>query len=366
MAGRDTGFGPLHIVSCEACGHLYNAAFDPRAVEDLYRAFVLTNVPVGGSMAEAIESTAEFILARARPNPAVLEIGGGGGALALRLSSQAHEMHLVEPSRALTADRFTGTNVTFHQAMFPLRALESRVFDVIVCRQVLEHVPEPEPFLRALRSQLNDEGFAYIEMPSAEYICDNASVVDFHYPHVHYYRRPHLETLFARAKFDVVDVVAIKNGHDVGFVLAPTRAKPIAPAPRAGGAQLSARLAERRHAGRKRLKAMNGTVALYGANAYSQALLGLYPDLPVAAMFDDTPTYEGQFAYGPQTDIRISVPSADALRSVDTVVITAYLHDQAISQKLRAQGYAGPIFTVRSEPELGAAEINAGLFTCQA
>jgi 2-polyprenyl-3-methyl-5-hydroxy-6-metoxy-1,4-benzoquinol methylase len=358
------GFGTLSVVECESCGHLYNAAFDSRRVDDLYAALVLTNEPVSPGMLEAVAGIADLILRHAKPRPTVLEVGGGGGGLSLLLARHARHVDLVEPSRAVSADRFAGTAVTLHNVMFPTPALAGRTFDVVACRQVIEHVPDPAPFLAALRVHLAEGGLAYLELPSAEYIRGHRSVVDFHYPHVHYYRRGEIEVLLARAGFAIIDAAALKNGHDVAFLLRAA-APSDAPAPaRALDDDLASALAARRARGRDRLAAMSGPIALYGANAYSQALLGLYPDVgKFAAMLDDTPSYAGQRAYGPAIDLEIEPPRAARLARLGAVVITAYLHDRPIATKLRVLGFSGPLFTVRSDADAGAGDVPESLFS---
>jgi SAM-dependent methyltransferase len=361
-ADRTRGFGRLAIVECDGCGHLYNTAFDPAGLDDLYAALVLTNQPVSAGMIAAVEETAALILRHAPSQPSVLEVGGGGGALSLALAQRGAEVHLVEPSRAVTAERFAGTGVTFHNAMFPVASLAGRRFDVVVCRQVVEHVPEPAPFLDALRAGLSDGGIAYIELPSAAYVRDNGSVVDFHYPHVRYYRRGEIETLFVRAGFAVEQVLDVKSGHDAGFLLRAS--EPAAPDVRQpAGRDLAVALETRRAQGRRRLAAINGPIALYGANAYSQALLGLYPDVGAfAAMLDDTPSYAGQCAYGPAIELPIEAPSRDRLDGCAAVVITAYLHDRDIAAKLGAFEFRGPVYSVRTDREAGTGGRPPSLF----
>ena len=311
------GFGSLAIVCCDDCGHIYNSAFNTNQVDDLYAATVLTNTPVSDSMIKGLENTADFILSRAPADPVVVDVGGGTGVLARAMVRRSREVHLVEPSRALTVEQFADTGVTLHQSMFPAPSLGDKMFDVIVSRQVIEHIPDPLSFLVALRSRLNDNGMAYIETPSVEYIQDNLSIVDFHYPHVHYYRRGIMEALFARSGFEVVEMSEIKNGHDVGFLLRAAKARPTQkPAGAPPPPSLAEALDRRRTTGKARLGALTGKLALYGANAYSQALLGLYPDgADYALMFDDTPMYEGQHAYGPGIDLGIAAPTARCWRN---------------------------------------------------
>ncbi len=116
-------FCRLEIVQCGGCGHIYNAGFDLDGADDLYGAFVLTNTPVSKSMVASVKDTADISLRQAMENPVVLEIGGGAGALSLALSERAQEVHLVEPSKALSADRFACTRVTYHRSRYPNAAL---------------------------------------------------------------------------------------------------------------------------------------------------------------------------------------------------------------------------------------------------
>jgi 2-polyprenyl-3-methyl-5-hydroxy-6-metoxy-1,4-benzoquinol methylase len=360
--GTGNWFGRIEIVSCRHCGHLCNRAFDDGDANDLYGANVLTNTPVSPSMVKAVEGTAELIMRHARPSPRVLEVGGGAGALTVALSRDAAEVHLVEPSRALAADRFKGSNITFHQTMFPVAALADQEFDVIVCRQVLEHVPDPRPFLAALRKHLDGSGLAYIEIPDASYIRANRSVIDFHYPHVHYFRPALAEVLLRRAGFDVFETHPIKGGHDVAFLVRPMHPADVGPPAADGQSDWAAALAERIARGRQTLDSTAGPIALYGANAYSQAFLALYPDVAVSAMFDDTPFYRGQCAYGPGAELAIDAPDAERLQAASAVVITAYLHDRVIAEKIRSLGYRGPVYTVRADPTAGTDGIPPSLF----
>ena len=361
--GLKPGFGELRIVSCATCGHIFNAAFDADRIDDLYAAMVLTNTPVSESMIQNLESTADYILAHAPSNPVVADVGGGTGVLSRTLARRAREVHLIEPSRALDPAHFAGTGVTLHQSTFPAPTLGDRVFDVIVSRQVVEHIPDPAPFLAAVRSRLADRGVAYLEIPSAEYIERTRSIVDFHYPHVHYYRRGHFEALLARAGFRVIEAIDIKEGHDQGFLLSAQEPDRTVAAPVAHPDGLREELACRVNLGRERLRAFRGPIALYGANAYSQALMGLYPaEARYAVMFDDTPLYEGQHAYGPGVEMTIERPRADRLGNVDAVVITSYLHDIVIARKVRDLGFQGPVFTVRADSLAGAGGRPPGLF----
>ena len=113
--------------------------------------------------------------------------------------------------------------------------------------------------------------------------------------------------------------------------------------------EFAAALAERRSRAAQRLAAIDGPIALYGANAYAQALLGLTPEsTPFAAMFDDTASYAGRCVYGPAGEIAIEPPRGERLAGSAAIVIAAYLHDAEIARKITATGFRGRVYTLRA------------------
>lgn len=191
--------------------------------------------------------------------------------------------------------------------------------------------------------------------------------MDFHYPHVHYYCKLHIEFLFKKAGFEVVNAVSLKGGHDVGYMLRPVPTS-LADAidikfEQNTMVRFAAELQVRRARGSVKMHALRGRTALYGANAYSQALVGLYPSLnSVMRIFDDTESYAGHVGFGRVIEMPIMLPHLNTINDMETIIITAYLHDLEISKRLRANGYAGQLYTVRTDPSAGQNGRPASIF----
>ena len=354
LAQRNGDFGDVAIVACTDCGHIFNAAFDASTSKDLYEIHATTNAPVSDAMLRGVQEIAAFIFGTRTDQPKILEIGCGVGTLARLMAEHAECVDLIEPNLSVSNATFDDARVKFLPGFFPAASHGQR-YDLIVCRQVLEHIDQPVQFLEAIRSHLTPAGEAYIEIPRADYIVDNASIVDLHYMHVQYFTAKTFERLLARVGFRILRSWSLKGGHDMGYMLTPAPPNTeLTEQSSAGLNGLRGRLEAHRAAGSQRLQALGSEFAIYGACAYSQSLLGLYPKMPApAAAFDDTVGYHDQELYHRAWRKPVVPPSTEALKEIHSVIITSYLHDRPIAERLRALGYRGAILTLRSDEEAG-------------
>ena len=360
---KEKDFAFLEIAECNSCGHIYNAAFDPDHIDDLYYKNLQTNRPVHRTMTKALEDVCSFIMSDQKSGLSIMEIGGGTGEVSRAMANSARRFILVEPSQALTAEDFSGTRVELIADFFPTDVIKEK-FDIIICRQVLEHTTDPLSFLTAVRAHLKPEGTAYIEVPRMDYIVENLSPIDFHYAHVQYFFQSHLKATFLRTGLEPYRSCHIKDGHDIGYMLKAVEPKIIPRTPNSNaGISFAGKLKERIDLARQRLRQINGTMALYGATVYSQAFMGLFPEFEdISIVFDDTESYAGSNAYGPFGRVKIGVPTAENLVGIDTIIIAAHLHDQVIYERLLKLGFGGIVYSVRPDQRADKEGLPPSLF----
>ena len=336
------------------CGHIFNSRFEESDADDLYKVHPSTNAPVHESMLQGLRAIAAKIMAGRGSGARVLEIGCGVGALARLLAESASSVDLIEPNLALSKAPFDNPSIRVLPGFFP-QATTGLRYDLIVCRQVLEHIARPTDFLAAIRDHLAPGGQAYIEVPSADYILDNFALADFHYLHVQYFTGANFERLLVRVGLQIVNSWSIKDGHDVGYWTVPANpASPAACPPQFNPGEFRRGLEARRRTGADRLAAMSGRIALYGASAYSQALLGMYPDLiKTAGIFDDTESYAGCLAYSRLGEAPVQLPDKRLVSEFGNIVVCTYLHDRVIAGKLPGLGYAGQVHSLRPDAAAG-------------
>ena len=67
--------------------------------------------------------------------------------------------------------------------------------DLIIMRQVLEHVKDPKMFLKHSFNMLNDNGIAYIEVPNISYTLEKKQGFDLCFEHLQYFSLENLKYL---------------------------------------------------------------------------------------------------------------------------------------------------------------------------
>ncbi len=204
-------FTKLDVVRCRGCAHLFNRAYDLADWETTYRTDTLTNKPVHISMSGYLESVSEWIGRDSISGKHLIEVGAGSGYLARMLAQYADSVTVFEPSLGLKPEMLPGKNIKLINEPFTSGSV-TKTADLIICRQVMEHVADPLSFLSEMRKSLSSDGLIYLEVPCAEYIEENAAFFEFHNAHVQYFHRPNLLSLAAQAGLKPVKERSIKAG----------------------------------------------------------------------------------------------------------------------------------------------------------
>lgn len=101
-------------------------------------------------------------------------------------------------------------------------------YDLVVCANVLEHVPYPLDLLGEVRKSMRPDTVLYIEVPFEEIIRTTADQTGLErkkkhwHEHINFYTRAALERLLARAGMVMVDYLALNvaDGHHACYQLA--------------------------------------------------------------------------------------------------------------------------------------------------
>jgi ubiquinone/menaquinone biosynthesis C-methylase UbiE len=97
----------------------------------------------------------------------ILEIGAGGGHV-LKMFKQSHltAVDVSSKFQEIARENLRGYDAQFFHGEVQNLGLPAESFDKIICTEVLEHVPEPEPVLREIGRLLKANGRAVITVPN--------------------------------------------------------------------------------------------------------------------------------------------------------------------------------------------------------
>jgi len=205
--------GDLNLSACERCGFVFNATFDPTLLiygQNYDNAQFYSQVfddYLSGLVDHLINN-------RGVQNCRVVEVGCGDGYFLKRLIEKGNNTGIgYDPSYAGPLGVMEG-RVRFEQSYYGPEQADTPA-DVVICRHVIEHVPEPLELLNSVRHALSKSPSAYVffETPTVEWMLRNKTFWDFFYEHCSIFTAQSLTTAFQRAGFRVDQVRASFGGQ---------------------------------------------------------------------------------------------------------------------------------------------------------
>ena len=323
--------GELDMRVCEDCGFVFNRAFD---LAKLSYGQDYDNTQSHSAYFDTYldELVAQMVEVHGVRNANVVEVGCGKGHFLRKLVAApgaGNRGFGFDPSY-VGPDTDLDGRLVFRRCFYDASCNDVPA-DVVVCRHVIEHVPDPNQLLRAVRSALANAPHArlFFETPCVEWILRNRVVWDLFYEHCSLFSSASLRLAFERTGFTVERVTHVFGGQYLWLEARPSAA-PI-PVDPSAGARATALLAHDfgidehrlRHAWMTRLAGLKlqGKLALWGAGAKGVTFANLVdPDrVTLDCVVDVNPNKQGCFI--PGTGHPIVAPGALRARAVRNVIL---------------------------------------------
>lgn len=215
-------------VECRACGHLFlDIRFDDTELGALY----------SGYREQAYTALRELY----EPGYTARNAGLNAGVAHLPLVEQFLAPHLALPPRVLDWGGDTGKNTPFKDANALLHIYDisnktelvdgavavgreqalGLEYDLVVCSNVLEHVPYPDGLVRDMMGAMGPDTLLYIEVPQEELVRANEGAPGLlrqkrhWHEHINFYNEQSLRTLVAKCGLRVVDfsILTVSDSH---------------------------------------------------------------------------------------------------------------------------------------------------------
>lgn len=208
--------GDMRLAYDPAIGRISNVAFDARRVE--YSEGYENSLGFSEFFQGYLDSLAQDLAERHDlAGKRVIEIGSGDGEFISSICRRSGATGIgFEPSWAAErSDQLEDGQVQIVRDLFPPQASPAPAAELVVCRQVLEHIEEPEPFLEAVRAACVPGATVVFEVPNASDTLGRVSWTDLIYEHVHYFTAGSLARQLAQAGFQVTRAQDTYSGQFV-------------------------------------------------------------------------------------------------------------------------------------------------------
>lgn len=337
--------GDLDLVLCEACGLIFNRAFDPSLLDygDHYKNPQADSPTYALYMSHLVS---HLVDRRGIWNKSVLEIGCGDGSFLRRLVEEGYgnvglgfDPSYTGPTRDLDG------RVRFEVRRYGAAEVRGE-YDWVICRHVIEHLDDPLYLLRLIGSTLyaRHQGRVFLETPTVKWILRHYVFWDFFYEHRSYFSWPSLRVACEIAGMNVPNVTTEFGGqylwleattdfHGLPVSLAPGDLPDLACA----FAGDEPRLLENLRAKVTEL-ASRGGVAIWGAAAKGVTLANLLdPDRSLISCIVDINSQK-QFRFLPGTGHPIVAPERLGELGITSAILTNPMYRGEIAGLLASQG----------------------------
>ncbi len=214
-AARNIMRGDLHLVVCNECGFVFNAAFDAARL-NYNQAY--DNTQSCSPCFEQHMDTAihNLIHERGVQQKRIVEIGCGKGLFLKKLVEKPEYGNTgigFDPSYVGPASDLDG-RVRFEKCFYG-PDVSNVPTDIVICRHVIEHVSKPVDLLQTIWKALANSPGArlFFETPTVHWILEHEVAFDFFYEHCSYFTAESLTTAFNAAGFQVERVEHVFGGQ---------------------------------------------------------------------------------------------------------------------------------------------------------
>jgi SAM-dependent methyltransferase len=176
--------GDICLVQNQTTGLIYNHSFRPELV--IYDSAYQNEQGLSTSFQAHLGQVLQIVESRLGKTNLV-EVGCGKGLFLELLAQNGFDITGFDPT-------YEGTNPKVRRHFFE-KGVDIQA-EGLILRHVLEHIPDPVPFLKQLSEANGGKGRVYIEVPCFDWICQHKTWFDVFYEHVNYFRLGDFDRIF--------------------------------------------------------------------------------------------------------------------------------------------------------------------------
>jgi SAM-dependent methyltransferase len=211
--------GNIVLNYCPQCGHIFNSAYESGKMD--YSQEYENSLHYSACFQEyALSLAKRLVEAYDLHGKRILEIGCGKGDF-LNMLCELGENTGIGFDPSYQKDRFPADSLRRFSVIndFYSEKYADYKADLIVCRQVLEHIEAPRTFVSMLRQSTGSNGntILFFEVPNIMFTLKDLGIWDLIYEHCGYFSEASLSYLFASCGFGAQKIGTDFGGQYIGI-----------------------------------------------------------------------------------------------------------------------------------------------------
>ena len=206
--------GLLQPVVCGECLHIYLRQCAPvKVISDLYRNYYSYPSAMEGSFSPARDEAFLKIFKHkvwgtlTSKQNRVLEIGCYDGYVLYHLKKMGFSVTGCDPSEGASIGKKFGLDIKKRFFKVDDFAKEGLLYDVIIFRHFLEHLPKPVNFLKTVEKVLMPQGLFVFEVPNVEFYLKNGNTGIFSFQHLQYFSKASIYRLIKNSGLQLMSCI---------------------------------------------------------------------------------------------------------------------------------------------------------------
>lgn len=338
--------GRLTICSCRNCGFVWNAAFDPAAID--YGATYNNSVQASRVYLQHQAAMAERVLAGGEELH-YLEIGCGEGEFIDALDKTGRLKSAVGFDPAFHGNYDFGPHITIYREYFDAGSaarLPDRI-NTVCSRHTIEHVPDPRAFMAEIARFVRERNIRlFMETPDVSWILERAAFEDFFYEHCSLYSPRSIAYLLA--EFGLRCRVELVYDGQYMWIEAEADGQATLPAPVDGATDdVAERLTQALDRWRDQIDRLRsrGPLAIWGAASKGVTFALLLDGVDYAVDLN----LQKQGGFLPVSGVPVVSPEAAQQAGVATLLVMNPIYEQEIRRQVADMNWDAQVISLRAE-----------------
>lgn len=206
----------LFVYQCSGCGLLQLNIPPVSYYKDVIRA-----AGVSQEMKEySLKYFKDFINKYNLKNKKIIEIGAGCGEFLEIMNQTGIEAYGLENLEE-SVEKCLKNNLKVFKGFIENEdyKLENASYDAFFIMNFLEHIPNPNEFLKGIYNNLSDNAIGLIEVPNVNMILDKLMFSEFISDHLMYFTKDTLKLLLEKNAFEVIEIEDVWHDYVISMIV---------------------------------------------------------------------------------------------------------------------------------------------------